>query len=114
MTTLAEFVEARLTERWEQAHRDVGFYEADCDSTTDKGAESRALWIVHTATDTIDRIKAQRRTLARHASCGYGTGYCDDGGHGWDDGPSYGCSDLADLAAPDHEHPDFNPAWALT
>lgn len=40
-------------------------------------------------------IAAQRRILERHSSCTSGTGYCQDGGHGDDDG----CAELDDLAA---------------
>jgi hypothetical protein len=67
--------------------------------------------IRHDPARVLDEVDAKRRTLTRHASCGTGTGYCDDGGHGWDE--IGGCADLADLAAPDHEHPDYNPAWKV-
>lgn len=116
MSTLAEFVAARLNERWEQAQRNIGAAErfAATYSGTDAGAEA----IVRTrdAYRSLRMIDAQRRTLARHASCGYGTGRCDDGGHGWDfdDATGPGCAELADLAAPDHEHADFDPAWKVT
>lgn len=48
------------------------------------------------------------RILERHAVCGCGSGYCDDGGHGFDDG---GCGDLSDLAAVWSDHGDYRPGW---
>lgn len=60
-------------------------------------------------------IEAKRRTLERHAQCGSGNGYCDDGGHAWEAGEGGetfgGCADLLDLAAPWSDHRDYDPAW---
>jgi hypothetical protein len=54
--------------------------------------------------------EAKRRIVARHASCGTGVGYCDDGGHGWSaDMP--GCADLSDLAAVYADHSDYRTEW---
>lgn len=108
--TLAEFVAARLQERWEQANRDIGFWNPTGDPervtlNTEVGRELRSFHLI------LRQVAAQRRTLTRHANCGIGWGYCDDGGHAFDAG--HGCPDLADLAAPDQEHPDFNPAWKV-
>lgn len=59
-------------------------------------------------------IAAKRRILARHAQCGSGIGYCDDGGHAWDedDVPGGGCPDVADLARPYASHPDYRADWS--
>lgn len=69
--------------------------------------------IRHDPARVLAEVAAKRRTLARHADCGEHFGYCGDGGHGFefDNDGGHGCADLADLAAPDHEHPDYNPAW---
>lgn len=111
MSTLAEFVAARLNERWEQAQRNIG--AAERFAATYSGTDATAEAIVRTrdAYRSLRMIDAQRRTLARHTECGSGWGYCDDAGHAFDAG--HGCPDLADLAAPDHEHADFNPAWKV-
>lgn len=55
-------------------------------------------------------IAAKRATLKRHARCGSGIGWCDDGGHGV---PSEfgGCFDLRELASVDEGHADFSPLW---
>jgi Family of unknown function (DUF6221) len=54
-------------------------------------------------------VDARRRMLDRHAECGSGAGYCDDGGHAplsWG-----GCPDLGDLLAPYQDHPGYDPSW---
>lgn len=56
----------------------------------------------------LARCKADRRIVELHQGCGYGTGFCDDGGHGWDDG---GCANLALLALPYADHPDYDETW---
>jgi hypothetical protein len=55
----------------------------------------------------LAEVQAKRRILERHAECGTGYGYCDDGGHG---SPG-GCADLKDAAAPYADHPDYRPEW---
>lgn len=107
--TLAEFVAARMEERWEQAQRDIGYHRAYAEEVTNPTLKARALHIAALCEGIARTVEAQRRTLARHTECAQGGGRCADGGHGWDAG--HGCDELADLAAPDHAHPDFNPAW---
>jgi hypothetical protein len=107
MSTLAEFVAARLDDRWHEANRHIGAAEMSAPDDRDL----IALIALKEAYRALRVVEAQRRTLARHTNCGSGVGYCDDGGHAWDFPDPPGCADLADLAAPDHEHPDFNPAW---
>lgn len=71
----------------------------------------------HVALHDPDRVlaecQAKRRIVERHDACGAGDGYCDDGGHGWDDEGGPRCSDLADLASAFADHADFDPAWRL-
>ncbi|MEV5001958.1 DUF6221 family protein [Nocardioides sp. LML1-1-1.1] len=55
--------------------------------------------------------EAKRRIVNRHRNCGTGYGYCDDGGHGWDDEDGPGCGDLADLASVYADRPGYDPAW---
>lgn len=110
--TLAQFVAARLEDRWSQAHRNIGAAQYLAGHPYLLGTPS-TLTAVAEAYRSLRVVEAQRRTYARHASCGHGTGYCDDGGKAWahDDPGGPGCAELQDLAAPDHEHPDFNPTW---
>lgn len=112
--TLAEFVAARLDERQKHAEATLVIWNPDGDRS--RVRLSTAVGRDLMAAEAMLRIiEAQRRTLARHAGCGEHYGYCGDGGHGYeyDDGGGQGCADLADLAAPDHAHPDFNPAWTI-
>lgn len=55
---------------------------------------------------------AKRSIVHRHRNCGTGVGYCDDGGHGWDDDDP-GCGDLASLAAIYSDHGDYQQGWRL-
>jgi uncharacterized protein DUF6221 len=55
-------------------------------------------------------IAAKRAALKRHARCGSGIGWCDDGGHGIP--PEFGgCFDLREIALVDEAHADFSPLW---
>ena len=65
-----------------------------------------------TRTRALAECEAKRRIVARHKLCGTGIGYCDDGGHGWDE-DSPGCADLSDLALPYADHADYREEWAL-
>jgi hypothetical protein len=107
--TLAEFVTARLVEHWEQAQRSIGAAQWDATHAERDIDRDRAQEAKKAAEREIRVIEAQRRTLARHTGCGTGWGYCDKGERRYVE--SDGCPDLADLAAPDHEHTDFNPVW---
>ena len=80
----------------------------------DEPATPRAHIARHDPARVLREIDAKRRILARHTNCGTGIGYCDDGGHAWDDedGPR-GCADLADLARPYSDHPQFREEWRL-
>lgn len=60
----------------------------------------------------IADLDAKLAIVNRHTACGTGNGYCDDGGHGWDDLEGGGCADLADLARPFAGHPDYQEDWA--
>lgn len=50
----------------------------------------------------------------RHEDCGTGFGYCDDGGHGFVDGPPFGCADLEDLFMSLSHYPEFRMEWLHT
>jgi len=113
VTTIAEFIAARLEERWAQAHRNVVAAESFAATYGGTNETAAAIVRIRDAYRPLRMIDAQRRTLKRHTGCGSGIGYCDDGGHAWDFPDPPGCPDLADLAAPDEDHPDFNPAWKI-
>lgn len=66
----------------------------------------------HDPARVLAETAAKRRILARHARCGSGIGWCADGGHELDWSPAH-CFELADLAAPYADHPDFDPAWKV-
>lgn len=115
MSTLAEFVAARLTEHWEDAQRNIGAAQYVANTAYgDQALVTRAISAMHVASRTVRVIEAQRRTLARHEGCGKGWGPCDANSPGarllY---AGRGCPELLDLAAPDHSHPGFNPAWKI-
>ncbi|MGW0837565.1 DUF6221 family protein [Streptomyces prunicolor] len=56
-------------------------------------------------------LEVKLSIVARHERCGSMVGYCDDGGHGWDDVGGGGCGDLGDLALPFAAHPDYDERW---
>src|SRR5881398_3489394 len=45
----------------------------------------------------LAECEAKRKIVELHQQCGSGTGYCDDGGHGYD--PGEGCGTLAGVVA---------------
>lgn len=59
-------------------------------------------------------VDIKRRILARHADCGLGHGYCDDGGKGWelDDGTPM-CADKLDLAQSFAGREGWREEWRL-
>lgn len=108
--TLAEFLLARIGEDeadWvrlrdgvrERIGNRVIFPESPGESVTITPAKMLA------------ECEAKRRIVKRHTKCGTGSGYCDDGGHGWVDAAEPGCADLADLALPYADHPGFRDEW---
>lgn len=56
-------------------------------------------------------LNAKLSIVARHERCGSMVGYCDDGGHGWDEVEGGGCADLGDLALAFAAHPDYDERW---
>ena len=64
--------------------------------------------VSHDPFRTIADVEAKLNIVHRHAACGTGSGYCDDGGHPLEGG---GCADLADLARPFAGHPAYRPEW---
>lgn len=112
---ISDFVGLRLIERQRSAEAVIRTWNPEGDPSRVKTstAVGRELTAAHFA---LRLTAAQLRTQARHSACGYGVGRCDDGGKAWeyddpDTGP--GCAELQDLAAPDQDHPDFNPAWKI-
>ncbi|MEV0586337.1 DUF6221 family protein [Nonomuraea sp. NPDC050310] len=84
----------------------------DIDAHTPEAAEHIAR---HDPARVMREVEAKRRTLGLHRNCGSGSGYCDEGGHGWSaEAEGFaGCSDLVDLASPYSDHPDFRTIWRL-
>ena len=56
-------------------------------------------------------VAAKRAIVDMHETCGTGSGYCDDGGHGYSDG--LGCGILDYLAQPYAQHPDWQQDWHI-
>lgn len=65
--------------------------------------------VQHDPARVLRDVAASRDVLGRHARCGYGTGFCGDGGHSFDD--DLGCWELVNLAQRWSDHPDFDQAW---
>lgn len=86
---LLNFVTARIARAWSDAR------DRELASGLDESFDTHCLDILRKITD-------------RHAECGSGYGYCDDGGHGID---GIGCVTLLDIAAIWDDHPDYWPAW---
>jgi hypothetical protein len=112
MSDLAKFYAARLDEDealalawargpWEAREYDVWMPDTIAAALRHlpPGAPARVL----------REVEAGRANLAMHEDCGFGSGFCGDGGHSWDD--DGGCGTLANLASVYSDHPDFNPAW---
>lgn len=111
MTDLVAFLTARYDEeaqRWKTIWR---FKAGDkrIDGWWDLGGTfGRTVNAVIDTTHGGRDIAAKRRILARHAGCADGEGCCSGRTVGRDH-----CDDVADLAAPYADHPDFNPAWGV-
>lgn len=126
MSDLVGFLKARLDEdeRLARGHRQPspswGDFDMDGELRDDVNAGTvayiphagdRAHIARHDPARVLADVDAKRRTVDRHAQCGTGSGYCDDGGHGWDGGDVLGCADLADLALPYADHADYREGW---
>lgn len=74
-----------------------------------------AACIVFDPARVLAEVKAKRRVLARHHDDGNGA--CDGCGFDQEWGPLVEhideCHELRDLAAPDADHPGYNPAWRV-
>lgn len=117
MTDLVEFLRQRIAEDEHKARaaqdagRDGrGWFEEG--AMTDAGFEDfdAALIASHSPARVVREVEAKRRIVERHAQCGTGSGYCDDGGHGID---GVGCPDLLDLAVPFSAEPGYKQEWAV-
>ncbi|MFE5958897.1 DUF6221 family protein [Streptomyces rubiginosohelvolus] len=123
MTDLADFLRARIAERRAIAeaatpgpwHSDGGtvYAKHPTDQVVDY-SESADHIATNDPADVIADLDAKLAIVNRHTACGTGNGYCDDGGHGWDDSEGGGCADLADLAQPFAGHPDYKDEWRPT
>lgn len=117
MSDLTTFVLARIAEdeATVNALADESYNSIDGPiSTGDDPWPSEAAFAAHiTPARVLRECEAKRRIVARHADCGLGYGYCDDGGKGiWreeDGGPA--CADLFDLATAYSDHAEFQEAW---
>lgn len=131
MSEIADFLRARYQERRELAlaaspgpwhaseeHDEVvsedGITVADGFALSSRQLRATVDHIAaHDPKDVIADLDAKVAIVNRHSACGSGSGYCDDGGHGWDDVAGGGCADLADLAQPFAGHPDHKgEEWA--
>ncbi|WP_326779743.1 DUF6221 family protein [Streptomyces longwoodensis] len=67
----------------------------------------------HDPARVLAEVRAKRMAVDAHSACGTGIGRCDDAGNGWedDDGQAGGCADLAVLALPFADHPDYREEW---
>ncbi|MFE2973361.1 DUF6221 family protein [Streptomyces sp. NPDC059258] len=132
MNALAEFLRARYAERraiaeaaspwpWkinpddpEEVLASDGILVADVFALSSNQTRNTATFIAtNDPADVLADLDAKLAIVGRHVACGTGNGYCDDGGHGWDDLEGGGCADLADLARPFAGHPDYQESWAL-
>jgi hypothetical protein len=125
MAGLVEFLTARLDEDEQTARAATGKYRSptwrvDGDDETlliypDDGSTGFTFdgpiaphIARHDPARVLADVAAKRRVLERHAECGTGYGYCDDGGHVVSGGP---CPDLRDAVAPYADHPDYDAGW---
>jgi hypothetical protein len=131
MSGLVEFLRARYTEAREHEHRKrrgipsaFDGHDVEIQYSADEGEQVfvdghpypvEKYWEIATepAPDpaVLADLDAKLRIVKRHEGCGTGVGRCDDGGHGWDDIEGGGCADLADLAQPYADHPDYREEW---
>lgn len=102
---LADFLRARLNEDEKTAGRCcytdqpwIGFVDY-------RGAH----YIGLSCARVLAEVRAKRQIVRLHAACGTGTGCCDDGDRGGQEG--IGCRTLAYLAIPYAAHPDYRPEW---
>jgi hypothetical protein len=102
--TLADFLLARLRED-EKTARLCCYTDQPWIGLVDyQGAHYLGLSCARIRAD----VHAKWRIVKLHATCGTGTGCCDDGRGGAD---GIGCTTLAYLALPYATHPDYRPEW---
>lgn len=105
--------EGRISEpkRVDDLHAErVGEYEQWADGG-DRMPNDITNWsLIYDPERVLADIASKRAIVARHAECGTGYGYCDDGGHGID---GVGCAELFDLAAPFSAEPGYQQEWTV-
>ena len=116
---IVEFLTARLDEREQRARQAEHAVGTKYDPLALSARETVSIPLMELYREAqparvLAEVKANRRTLARHSGDGH---LCikDIVGYSvqawYDDEP---CPELRDLAAPDDQHPDYNPAWAVS
>jgi hypothetical protein len=89
---------------------DVPLRDNEGSSTLCMTAPTARHVVAHNPARVLRDVAAKRATLKRHARCGSGLGWCDEGGHGIP--PEFGgCFDLRELALVDEGHADFSSLW---
>jgi len=103
--TLADFLHARLDEDEKTARVCLDTDQPWIGLVDYRGAHYFGL----SCSRIRAEVRAKRRIVRLHADCGTGTGCCDHGGRGGDEG--IGCTTLAYLALPYAADSDYRPEW---
>ncbi|HEV2343680.1 MAG TPA: DUF6221 family protein [Actinocrinis sp.] len=105
---LAQQVIAGTWDCWEVVAQQL---HACCDTVPRIGRVGQLLQHDADPAFVLADIAAKRAIVHLHRECG-DTGYCDDGGHGYDwKGATGRCATLCYLAAPYADQPGYNPDW---
>jgi hypothetical protein len=102
---LADFLRARLNEDETIAGRCCYTDQPWIGLVDYRGAHYMGL----SCARVLAEVRAKRQIVRLHAACGTGTGCCDDGGRGGQEG--IGCTTLAYLAVPYAAHPNYRQEW---
>ena len=102
---LADFLRARLNEDETIAGRCCYTDQPWIGLVDYRGAHYMGL----SCARVLAEVRAKRQIVRLHAACGTGTGCCDDGGRGGQEG--IGCTTLAYLAIPYAAHPSYRQEW---
>lgn len=118
--TIIEFLTARLDERERRARTAEQFVGTKYDPLVLALGQTVNASLVELYRDAapervLAEVAAKQRVMARHRDDGHGN--CEGCGYDYGDiSQRYDvdeCPELRDLAAPDANHPDYNPAWRV-